>query len=145
MSFQITVDCADPDRMSRFWAAALHYDLQEPPEEFESWSAYWLSVGVPEDEVDDGYDSIVDRSGLGPRIWFQRVPESKAGKNRLHFDLIVGGGRSEPLVERRARVDAEAARLTALGATDRLTMDSPEVDHYARGMCDPEGNEFDIV
>lgn len=131
--------------MARFWAAALAYDLQEPPDEFESWAAYWVSVGVPEAEVEDGYDCIFDPAGRGPRIWFQRVPEAKTVKNRLHFDLLVGGGRTVPLEERRARVDAEAARLTARGAMERFTMDSPEIDHYFKAMSDPEGNEFDIV
>jgi hypothetical protein len=145
MSFQITIDCADPDRMARFWAEALRYDLHGPPDGFATWAVYWISVGVPEDEVGDGYDSIVDPDGAGPRIWFQQVPEPKSVKNRLHFDVLVGGGRSVPMEERRRRVDAEAARLTALGAAERFTMDSPEVDHYFKAMSDPEGNEFDIV
>lgn len=63
-SFQITVDCTDPDRMARFWALALSYSLQGPPDGFDTWSAYWVSVGVPEDEVDDGFDAIVDLEGL---------------------------------------------------------------------------------
>ena len=57
-NFQVVIDCADPDRLARFWALALRYDLEEPPGEFESWREYWLSVGVREDEVEDGYDSI---------------------------------------------------------------------------------------
>lgn len=143
--FQITVDCSDPDRMARFWAEALHYELQGPPEGHATWRDFWLSVGVPDDEVEDGYDSIIDPAGHRPRIWFQSVPEQKDVKNRLHFDLLVGGGRSVPRDERRRRVDAEAARLVSLGATERHTMDAPEQDHYARAMSDPEGNEFDIV
>lgn len=145
MRFQITIDCADPDRMARFWAEALGYELQGPPDGFDSWSAYWISIGVPEDEVGDGYDSILDPTGNGPRMWFQQVPEGKSIKNRLHFDLLVGGGRTVPMEQRRKRVDAEAARLAGLGATERFTMDSPEIDHYFKAMSDPEGNEFDIV
>ena len=144
--FQITFDCADPDRMARFWAKALPgYELQGPPAGHASWREYWLSVGVPEDEVEDGYDSIVDASGARPRVWFQQVPEAKSIKNRMHFDLLVGGGRSVPLDERKARVRAEAARLVGLGATERHVMDSPEIEHFAIAMADPEGNEFDVV
>ena len=142
--FQITVDCADPDRMARFWAAALPgYELQGPPEGHATWREYWLSVGVPEDEVEDGYDSIVQASG--PRVWFQQVPEAKSIKNRLHFDLLVGGGRSVPLEDRRTRVRAEAQRLTGFGATVLREMDTPEAGHFAIAMADPEGNEFDVV
>lgn len=143
--FQVTIDCADPDEQARFWAEALHYDLQEPPAPHTSWKQYWLSVGVPEDEVEDGYDAIVDPTGRGPRIWFQQVPEEKTVKNRLHFDLLVGGGRGVPLDERKRRVDAEVARLEGLGATVRRVMDNSDYDHYAVGMSDREGNEFDVV
>jgi len=143
--YQVTFDCADPDRMARFWAVALGYELQSPPAPHASWRAYWLSVGVPEDEAGDGYDSIIDPVGRQPRIWFQQVPEAKRVKNRLHFDLLVGGGRTVPIAERKRRVMAEAARLTAAGATEIRVMDSPEIDHYVIAMADPEGNEFDVV
>jgi len=145
MSYQLTCDCADPDTMARFWAEALGFTLQEPPFGFDSWRAYWLSVGVPEDEVEDGYDSIVDTKGAGMRVWFQKVPEPKTVKNRMHFDLLVGGGRTVPIEERRARVRSEAQRLTALGAEVIAEGDSPDIDHFFISMHDPEGNEFDIV
>lgn len=145
VSYQITFDCADPDVMARFWASALRYELQGPPDGFDSWREYWISVGVPEDEVGDGYDSILDPDGSGPRVWFQQVPEGKTVKNRLHFDVLVGGGRSVPLDERRRRVDAEVDRLADLGASVRHVMDSPDQGHYAVAMADPEGNEFDVV
>jgi hypothetical protein len=144
-SFQVTIDCADPDAQARFWAEALRYDLEGPPEPHSSWREYWVSVGVSEDDVGDGYDSITDPTGRGPRVWFQQVPEEKAVKNRVHFDLLVGGGRKVPLEERKAGVDAEVARLEGLGAAIRRVMDDPQYDHYAVGMSDPEGNEFDVV
>ncbi|MGB9357152.1 MAG: VOC family protein [Acidimicrobiia bacterium] len=144
-TFQLTIDCSDPDRLARFWSAALAYDLQGPPDGHDSWRAFWLSVGVPEDEVEDGYDAIIDPTGDGPRIWFQRVAEVKSQKNRVHVDLLVGAGRGIPLEERRERVEAAVDRLIALGAARRHTMDSPDQDHYAVAMADPEGNEFDIV
>lgn len=143
--YQITIDCADPDRMARFWAVALGYELQGPPEGHATWREYWLSVGVPEDEVEDGYDSLIDPEGGRPRIWFQQVPEAKSVKNRLHFDILVGGGRTVPIEERRKRVIAEAERLVSEGATERHRKDQPEYDHYFIGLADPEGNEFDVV
>ena len=143
--FQITVDCADPDRMARFWASALRYELHGPPQGFGSWSEYWISVGVPAEETGDRFDAIVDPEGNGPRVWFQHVPEKKTDKNRIHFDVLVGGGRSVPMHRRRSRVNAEADRLEALGATVIRVMDSPDLDHYAIAMADPEGNEFDVV
>lgn len=144
-TYQVTVDCADPDLMARFWATALGYELQGPPDGFATWGAYWVSVGVPEDEVGDGYDSIVDPSGARPRIWFQQVPEPKSIKNRIHMDLLVGGGRAVPIDERKRRVLAEVARLVAAGAAELWTMDSPEIEHFFVAMADPEGNEFDVV
>ncbi|MGI9666006.1 MAG: VOC family protein [Acidimicrobiia bacterium] len=147
MHFQITVDCEDPDAMARFWAEGLNYTLQPPPEPFELWRDYWISVGVPADELPltEFFDAIIDPNGEGPRVWFQEVPESKSIKNRLHFDLLVGGGRSVPLNERKQRVHAEADRLIAVGATLTRVMDNSEMNHYAVAMQDPEGNEFDIV
>ena len=143
--FQITIDCAEPDRLARFWAEALRYELQEPPAPHESWSAYWVSVGMPEEEADDGYDSIIDPSGGRPRVWFQVVPEAKSLKNRLHFDLLVGGGRGVAIESRILSVQAEADRLVALGATLLKVMDHSHMNHYAIAMADPEGNEFDVV
>lgn len=143
MKYQLTVDCSDPDVLARFWAVALDYELESPPGDFTSWMDYWASVGVPEEELWDGYDSIVHAAG--PRIWFQHVPEFKAAKNRFHFDVLVGGGRSNPIEERMSRVRTKAAALAGLGATVVAEHHSPEVDHFFIAMADPEGNEFDIV
>ena len=75
-------------------------------------------------------------------MWFQPVPEPKVVKNRVHLDLDVGGGRGTPLEERRRRVEAEADRLVAAGATVFRVLSEDGVDHYAVVMQDPEGNEF---
>jgi Glyoxalase-like domain len=139
---QVTIDCADPGRLARFWATALGYRLEEPPDGFASWQDYWVSRGLPPEEVEDGYDSIVDPDGVGPRVWFQPVPEAKVVKNRVHLDLDVGGGRAAPLAERRRRVDTEADRLVAAGATRFRVLSEEGVDHYGVVMQDPEGNEF---
>ena len=139
---QVTIDCADPGRLARFWATALGYRLEEPPDGFASWQDYWVSRGLPPEEVENGYDSIVDPDGVGPRVWFQPVPEAKVVKNRVHLDLDVGGGRTTPLAERRRRVDTEADRLVAAGATRFRVLSEEGVDHYGVVMQDPEGNEF---
>ncbi len=140
--FQVTVDCADPARLTRFWAFALGYVVPPPPDGAADWSAYWRSIGVPEDELDDGDDRLVDPTGRGPAIWFQRVPEPKRAKNRLHLDLDVGGGRSVPRGLRRDRVEARTAELLGAGARRLRTLDAPGVDSYAVVLADPEGNEF---
>lgn len=142
--FQLVIDCSDPDRLARFWAQALRYELEPTPDGFESWDEYYRDLGVDEEDLGIGEDSIVDPDGHGPRVWFQRVPEGKTIKNRLHLDISVGGDRSIPIETRKARVDAEAQRLVDLGATLIRDLSEPGLDHYAVAMNDPEGNEFDI-
>ncbi|MBA3308985.1 MAG: VOC family protein [Nocardioidaceae bacterium] len=143
-NFQVCIDCADPDRLARFWASALGYELEPPPAGFASWDDYWRQVGVPEDELGGGADSIVDPDGQGPRLMFHIVPEGKTIKNRIHLDIHASGGRSVPIEVRRQRVDAEASRLADLGATRVRALQEEGLDHYAVAMRDPEGNEFDI-
>ena len=147
--FQLVIDCQNPELLARFWAAALGYVLEPPPEGFATWDDFWRDLGVPEDELGLGPDSIADPDGAGPRIWFHAVPDTKGVKNRLHFDVHASGGRLPldrgiPLATRRERVDAEARRLAELGATITGALDAGGLDHYAVGMQDPEGNEFDI-
>jgi hypothetical protein len=143
--YQLVIDCAEPEPLARFWAAALHYELEPPPEGFATWDDYWRDFGLPEEDLALGQDCIIDPQGGGPRIWFQVVPEGKTIKNRFHLDVMVGGGRSVPLETRRARVDAEVSRLAGLGATLIGPVDSGDLDHYGVGMRDPEGNEFDVA
>ena len=124
---------------------ALGYEIEPPPGDFGTWNAYWRSIGVPDDELPasgDAADSIIDPDGVGPRVWFQAVPEPKTVKNRVHLDLMVSGGRTMPLVQRRQAVDAEVTRLAALGATVLRILDTDGLDHYAVVLEDPEGNEF---
>ena len=122
-TFQLVIDCADPEPLARFWAAALGYELEPPPAGFGSWDEYWRQVGVPEAELGLGADCIIDPAGRGPRIWFQVVPERKTVKNRLHLDISVGGGRSAAIEVRKQRVDAEASRLAALRGDCRRLAD----------------------
>ena len=144
VSFQLVIDCTDPERLCHFWAAALKYELEPPPTGFATWDDYWRDVGVPEEELGLGADRIADPGGAGPRIWFQVVPEPKSVKNRLHLDIRASGGRAVPIATRKQRVDAEARRLTGLGATVVRVLEEEGLDHYAVAMTDPEGNEFDI-
>ena len=143
-AFQLVIDCADPDRLARFWAVALGYVLEPPPAGFASWDEYWRSRGLPEEDCGVGEDCVVDPDGHGPRIWFQVVPERKTIKNRLHIDVPAGGGRQVPLEVRRERIDAHARRLADLGATIVAVVSDQEAGRYAIAMRDPEGNEFDI-
>ena len=142
--YQLVIDCADPDRQARFWAAALGYELAPPPTGFADWDEYYRDLGVPEEELTGGAHRISDPQGGGPAIWFQVVEVEKSVKNRLHIDIHASGERSDPLETRKQRVDAEAERLVILGATRTVVLYQEGLDHYAVGMKDPEGNEFDI-
>jgi hypothetical protein len=147
--FQLVIDGKDPELLARFWAAALGYVLEPPPEGFDTWDDWRRDMGFPDSELGIGADSIIDPRGDGPRIWFRAEPEPKVVKNRLHLDIHASGGRSvvyrdAPLATRRQRVDAEARRLADLGATITGALGDDSLDHYAVGMKDPEGNEFDI-
>src|SRR5215471_12295833 len=74
--FQLVIDCADPDRLARFWAAALGYELAPVPAGFATWNDFYRELGVPEEELVDGADRISDPEGHGPSIWFHVVPDS---------------------------------------------------------------------
>lgn len=138
-SVQVVIDCADPDRLARFWATALGYALQEPPAGFASWEAWLTAQGIPESEWNSA-SAVVDPDGHGPRLYFQRVPEPKIVKNRLHMDLNAGGGRGTPLEERRTRIHAEVERLVGAGATQVEVKE--ERGEFWIIMQDPECNEF---
>jgi hypothetical protein len=146
VSYQLVINCATPEPLALFWAEALHYVVAPPPPGFASWDDYLRSIGVPEDELGNVMDRIADPRDEGPQIWFQVVPDAKSVKNRIHIDVrasgAVGDGASSDV--RRERVEAEAARLVALGATRLGALTEDGLDHYAVAMADPEGNEFDI-
>jgi hypothetical protein len=137
--FQVTFDAADPARLGAFWAGALGYKEEDPPGGFASWEDFLTSAGVPQDQWDSGY-AVVDPDGWGPRLYFQKVPEGKVAKNRVHLDVNVGGGRGTPMEERRSSVGAEADRLVREGATKLEEVE--QQDLYWVVMQDPEGNEF---
>src|SRR5882724_7918665 len=85
--FQLVLDCADPDRLARFWAVALGYQLAPPPAGFATWNDYYRDLGIPDEDLAEGADRISDPHGQGPSIWFHIVTETKTVKNRLHLDI----------------------------------------------------------
>ena len=136
---QVTFDAIDPAKLAEFWASAIGYVMQPPPDGFDSWEGWADSMNIPEENRNDA-SALVDPDGAGPRFFFQKVPEGKAAKNRLHLDLRIGGGPELSLDERKNRIDAEAVRIEALGATRVGPMEVR--GSYWVIMQDPEGNEF---
>ena len=141
-SIPVVMDCTDPAKQAAFWAEALHYKLQDPPDGFASWQSWLEASGIPESDWNSA-SAVVDPEGAGPRIYFQRVPEEKVVKNRVHLDLNVGGPKATtPDDERRRRIDAEVERLVVLGA-DKLQSRDVRGEYFVN-LVDPEGNEFDV-
>ncbi|GLY49652.1 VOC family protein [Lentzea sp. NBRC 102530] len=125
IGIQVTMDAADPGKLAGFWAEALGYVVQPPPPGFDSWEDFAVKNNIPFESIND-YSAIIDPEGTGPRIFFQRVPEGKTAKNRLHLDVNAG----------LEAVD----RLVGLGAT-KVQEFSDAKGHWVV-MLDPEGNEF---
>ncbi|MBC7290198.1 MAG: VOC family protein [Actinotalea sp.] len=134
---QVTFDCADPERVARFWCAVLGYVVPPPPEGFSSWGAFEQTL--PAERRGSAF-ACVDPEGVGPRLFFQRVPEAKVVKNRVHLDVRVGTGLTGQ--ERVAALEAEAARLVPLGATRVRLLLADEENESCLVMQDVEGNEF---
>jgi predicted enzyme related to lactoylglutathione lyase len=108
----LTFDCASPMTVATFWANALGYRL--------------------DDDSDDDGAAISDPSGATAGMFFQRVPEPKTAKNRMHLDVRPSGSMAE-----------EVARLEGLGATIRGFIE--EGGSFWTQMRDPEGNEFCVL
>jgi hypothetical protein len=137
-TFQVTFDAHDPAGLATFWAEALGYQVELPPDGFATWADYADEIGLPMEDR-NSLAAAIDPVGDGPRLLFQMVPESKTAKNRVHLDIDVADptGSSD---ERNAAIDAEVARLVDLGATKIAVHGS---DHQTwTVMQDPEGNEF---
>jgi hypothetical protein len=139
VKIQVVMDAGDPATQAEFWAEALGYEVEPPPSGFDDWPAFLGSVGVPEEEW-GRYAAAVDPDGVQPRLFFQKVPEGKVVKNRVHLDLSVSGKRGVADEERRAAVAQAVAHLTGLGAT--VVGPKEEMGAYWVVMQDPEGNEF---
>jgi len=145
---QVTFDAHDPRALSAFWREVLDYvhpappgvELPEGADPFAAWDEFLERVGVPEDQRRSS-SAVEDPDGRGPRLFFQRVPEDKVAKNRLHLDVRAAPGLQGEA--RMAALEAECERLIALGAT-RVRRFEPEPPLSAGFivMTDPEGNEF---
>ncbi|GAA4287460.1 VOC family protein [Georgenia daeguensis] len=136
---QITFDAGDPAALARFWAEVLGYELEPPPPGFASWDEALTAWGVPEERRDER-SALRDPDGAGPRLFFQRVPEGKTAKNRVHLDVRTASGmRGE---ERMAVLEERCAQLVALGARRVRRFEPDNLDGGHIVMQDPEGNEF---
>lgn len=145
---QITIDAHDPRALSLFWREVLGYVHPAPPgvelaageDPLAAWDAFLERSGVPEEQRNSA-SALEDPDGTGPRLFFQRVPEGKVAKNRLHLDVRTATAlRGE---ERMAALEARCAELVALGATrrERHEPEAPTSIGFLV-MQDPEGNEF---
>ena len=105
----LVLDCADPEALAGFWRETLDY------------RDYYVAEDVA---------ILVPKEGVSPPLVLQRVPEPRAGKNRMHLDIHV------------VDIDAEATRLERLGA--KRVSSSAFDEHGTRWhlMADPEGNEL---
>ena len=139
VQLQVVFDAADPPALAAFWGQAIGYVEEDPPEGFDSWEAWAEANELPREDW-DRYASRVDPDGVGPRLYFQRVPEPKTAKNRVHLDLSVSGGRGTPIEERRVNVAAAVERAVAAGATKLREVE--ERGEFWVVLQDPEGNEF---
>jgi len=145
---QVTFDAHDPRALSTFWREVLGYahpgppgvDLPEGADALAAWDAFLERLGVPESQRNTR-SAIEDPQGKGPRLFFQQVPEDKVAKNRVHLDVRAAPGLQGE--ERMAALEAECARLVALGATRvRREEPAPPMSAGHLVLTDPEGNEF---
>jgi hypothetical protein len=128
-AIQITVDAADPRAQGEFWCNVLGYMEQSPPSGFENWDQALEAMGIDRSDPNRAF-AIVDPDGIGPRVFFLKIPEGKTTKNRMHLDVHTE-------IE---KMQARADELVALGATFVGELDEPE-GHWIP-LLDPEGNEF---
>jgi hypothetical protein len=140
IGIQVTFDAADPEKLADFWAIALDYQPEPPPPGFDNWQEFAAKIGLPEDRWHD-YAALVDAERTRPRLFFQKVPEGKVAKNRVHLDLNVSRGAPDK-AEAWRRVTVHTERLVAAGA--KILYESNDPTGRCMVMQDPEGNEFCI-
>ncbi|GAB4586299.1 VOC family protein [Nocardia sp. IFM 10818] len=145
---QVTFDAHDPKALSTFWRDVLGYVHPGPPgvdlpagaDPLAAWDEFLARIGVPEDQRNTR-SAIEDPDGVGPRVFFQQVPEDKVVKNRVHLDVRAAPGLQGE--ERMAALESECDRLVALGAKRQRRVDpAPPMESGFIVMTDPEGNEF---
>ncbi len=142
--WKLVIDAADPHAQADFWAAALHYEVEDNSAlvqqllelgalpaaatvDFHGRPAFRDLIAVR--HPDDPYDKERG-TGLGRRLLFQRVPEAKTVKNRLHLDLHPGEGRREAEVERLTALGASVLRRVAEQAGTWVVMTDPNTSDY---------------
>jgi hypothetical protein len=119
----IVFDCRHPASLARFWAGCLDGYAVAPYDDAELERLRALGVDDPEDDP----SVLVESAHAGaPRLWFQRVPEEKVVKNRVHIDLV-----SDDLA-------AEVQRLLEVGASVLHRVGTRVT------LADPAGNELCI-
>jgi hypothetical protein len=119
----VVFDSHRPSALARFWAQVLDGYEVAPYDDAEIERLRLMGI----ENIEDDPNVLVEAPGVGPRIFFQFVPESKIVKNRVHLDL------------RCDDIDAETARVVALGARVLATT-GPTANWVV--LADPEGNEF---
>ena len=139
LQVQVTFDAADPGALASFWCQVLGYELDAPPPGFATWDDALDAWGVPPEHRNDR-SACSDPAGAGPRLFFQKVPEGKVVKNRVHLDVRAAPGLQGD--ERMAAFEARCAELVALGATRVMREEPNAMDFGHILMQDPEGNEF---
>lgn len=138
-SVQIVMACDDPARLTEFWAAALDYIAQPPPEGFETWDQFADTVGIPQERRND-ISAVIDPAGVGPRILFERW-DGGVPNQRVHIDVNSVGGHTMSDEERTSRLAAERSRLEGLGATFKREAKGIAGERWIE-LFDPEGNWF---
>ena len=137
--FQVTIDCSAPHELADWWAETLGWQV-EPQD--ESFIRRMVETGAASDDDTTWHrGALVWKVGAGltspdpgrPRVLFQRVPEPKTVKNRVHLDVRVGADRRE----------GEVARLVARGATQLWR--GAQGPYAWVTLADPEGNEFCVT
>jgi hypothetical protein len=135
MRLQITFDAADPHALAEFWAEALGYDVEDNSAFVDRLVAEGR-MPASDRIIRNGRSEFADVAavddphGEEPRMFFQKVPEPKTAKNRMHIDIRVPDDRKP----------AEVHRLESLGGTQLWVTDDRGPITYT--MRDPEGNEF---
>lgn len=142
MEIQVTFDAVDPERLADFWEYALRYRRDDPPDGYTSWTEFLAVRGVAEEDWNN-VDAIVPKDGAGPRIFFQKVPEPKAGKNRVHLDISVADGFVGDTF--MSLLECRADELEERGATRLKRFEADSINKGWIVMADPEGNEFCLV
>lgn len=121
---QIVIDCADPSGLAEFWVEALACVVEPPPPGFDSWEEFAERIGIPAEDW-DRRSAVVDPDRVRPRILFQKVPEAKEVKNRVHLDIDVAPGMARDSEERKGAARSRCEQLTARGATQLHELDDP--------------------